>query len=84
MKQRDIKNLVCIGVLAFGILLIIASFIVPPLGVVDNSVLTAIGEIFAFAGAYTGVDVIYQRGLMKYGKFGPSKEEHIEESPELS
>ena len=29
--------------------LIIASFIVPPTGVIDPSVLTGIGEIFAFA-----------------------------------
>lgn len=29
----------------FGLLLIIASFILPPMGVVDNSVLAAVGEI---------------------------------------
>lgn len=35
------------GVVAIG--LIIAGFIVPPTGVIDGSVLTATGEIFAFA-----------------------------------
>lgn len=72
MKPR-IKNYVSIGTLIFGILITIASFIVPPLGVIDNSVLTAIGEIFAFAGAISGIDVIYQRGVMKYN--GKSDEE---------
>ena len=49
--------------------LIIASFIVPPTGVVDPSVLAATGEIFAFAalGAVIkaidkGVDAKVQRG----------------------
>ena len=49
--------------------LIIASFIVPPTGVIDPSVLAATGEIFAFAalGAVIkaidkGVDAKVQRG----------------------
>lgn len=39
----------------FGLIalaLIIASFIVPPTGVVDPSVLAAVGEVFAFAALY--------------------------------
>lgn len=32
-----------------AIALIIASFVVPPLGVLDSSVLAGVGEIFAFA-----------------------------------
>jgi hypothetical protein len=49
--------------------LVIASFIVPPTGVIDPSVLAATGEIFAFAalGAVIkaidkGVDAKVQRG----------------------
>lgn len=55
------------SVVAMG--LIIASFIVPPTGVIDPSVLAATGEIFAFAalGAVIkaidkGVDAKVQRG----------------------
>lgn len=29
--------------------LIVSGFIVPPLGIIDNSVLTAVGELFLFA-----------------------------------
>lgn len=35
-----------------AIALIIASFIVPPTGVIDPSVLAGVGEIFAFAALY--------------------------------
>lgn len=34
---------------SIGILMLIGGFICPPLGVIDNSVLTGVGEIFAFA-----------------------------------
>lgn len=81
MGTAKLKDMVCVGALVFGILLIIASFIVPPLGIVDNSVLTAIGEIFTFVGAYAGFDVVYRRGLMKYGinKQDEEKEKEDEE-----
>lgn len=38
--------------------LIIASFLLPPVGVIDNSVLAAAGEIFAFAALGTLVHAI--------------------------
>lgn len=44
------------SVLAIG--LIIASFIVPPLGLIDPSVLAAVGEIFAFAALGTVIKAI--------------------------
>ena len=40
----------------FGIILLIAAFIVPPTGVIDPTVLTAFGEILTFAGAIIGID----------------------------
>ena len=50
--------------------LIIAGFIVPPMGVVDGSVLTAVGELFAFPTLWTVWHAI-DRGIdakMKIGK----------------
>ena len=44
----------------FGMGLICVSFIVPPLGVIDASVLAAIGEIFTFSGALIGIDYHYK------------------------
>lgn len=45
-----------------SVLLIITSFILPPAGAVDPSVLAAIGEIFAFAALWTVVKAI-DKGL---------------------
>ena len=40
----------------FGVLLISAAFFVPPMGVIDPTVLTAFGEILTFAGAVISID----------------------------
>ena len=45
-------------VLVFGIALIIAGFCVPPVGVIDGSVLTGLGEIFAFAASIDGLNYL--------------------------
>ena len=41
-----------------AILLLIAGFVVPPLGVISPSVLTGVGEIFAFAALWTVIKAI--------------------------
>ena len=45
---------------SFGAILILTAFFVPPLGVIDASVLTAFGEILTFAGAVMGIDYKYK------------------------
>lgn len=42
----------------FSIILLIASWLAPPTGVIDSSVLAAIGEIFAFAALGTVIKAI--------------------------
>lgn len=42
-----------------GLVLMTASFIVPPTGVIDPTVLTAIGEVFTFSGSLIGIDTHY-------------------------
>ena len=44
----------------FGVLLIIASFVTPPTGVIDPTVLAAFGEILTFAGSIIGLDYHYK------------------------
>lgn len=44
----------------FGILLLAGSFFVPPLGVIDSSVLVAFGELSTFSGSLIGVDYHYK------------------------
>ena len=57
--------------------LLIAGFIVSPLGVIDGSVLTAFGESCAFAGALFGIDYTY-----KYKSKRRSKDSDNSESSE--
>lgn len=48
--------------------LIISSFIVPPTGVVDPSVLAATGELFAFAALWTVIKAIDKGSDIKLSK----------------
>lgn len=40
--------------------LLIAGFCVPPVGIIDNSILIAFGEILTFVGAIFGIDYTYR------------------------
>lgn len=40
--------------------LLIAGFVVPPLGMIDNSVLVAFGETITFVAALLGIDYNYK------------------------
>lgn len=55
-----------------AIILLVASFILPPTGVVDPSVIASVGELFAFAALATvikaidkGVDATLSKGDMQ-------------------
>lgn len=64
---ENVKLLVQLGisvvVIILGCGLIIAGFIVPPVGVIDNSVLIAFGEVCSFVGALLGIDYTYRYKL---------------------
>ncbi len=45
--------------------LLIAGFLVPPLGVIDGSVLIAFGETSTFVGAVLGIDYNYKYQIYK-------------------
>lgn len=42
-----------------GMVLLAASFMVPPKGVIHSSVLVALGEVFTFSASLIGVDYHY-------------------------
>ena len=63
-------------VLIFGICLIIAGFCVPPVGVIDGSVLTGLGEIFAFSASIDGLN--YLTAKLPAQQSQPKQEEEIE------
>jgi hypothetical protein len=48
--------------------LLIAGFCVPPLGIIDNSLLIAFGEACSFVGALLGIDYTYRYKIYTYNK----------------
>lgn len=58
-KELNIKLMISIFLVVIGCGLLIAGFIVPPLGAIHNSLLVAFGEIATFAGSVLGVEYKY-------------------------
>ena len=58
--KKNLQICLATGLVIFGVILIIAAFIVPPTGVIDPTVLTAFGEILTFAGSLIGIDYHYR------------------------
>mgnify|MGYP003300015784 FL=1 len=60
-KKLNIQLLAAMILVIVGCGLLIAGFVVAPLGVIDSSVLVAFGETSTFAGALFGVDYHYKQ-----------------------
>lgn len=73
-KTELIKLLLAVGLCVFGCCLLIAGFIVNPLGVISQSVLIAVGEIFTFSGTILGINYAYQ-SKVKYLELELEKKE---------
>lgn len=78
-KPQKISFWVC---LLFSIGLLTASFIIPPTGKIDNSVIQSVGEIFGFAALYVvieaigrGSDIILKRGNTEVQMNNPDGDE---------
>ncbi len=65
-KKRTAQLVSAIILIVVGCALLIAGFIVPPLGVIDSSVLVAFGEILTFVGALFGIDYHYRSRSNSY------------------
>lgn len=59
-KHSIVQLIVACVLVALGVGLLIASFCVPPVGIIHGSILAAFGEICTFAGALFGVDYHYK------------------------
>jgi len=59
-RKRGVQLVAACVATGFGIALIITAFFVPPMGVIDPTVLTAYGETLTFAGALLGIDYHYR------------------------
>lgn len=73
-KTELIKLWLAVGLCVFGCCLLIAGFIVNPLGVISQSVLIAVGEIFTFSGTILGINYAYQ-SKVKYLELELEKKE---------
>ena len=78
-KSHKIAFWIC---LAISTALLVSSFIIPPTGVIDPSVLRGVGEIFAFAVLYVviealqrGTDVTLHKGDVDISLNNPDKDE---------
>lgn len=59
-NKLKFQLLVSAVLIIVGCGLLIAGFCVPPVGIIDNSVLIAFGEILTFVGAIFGIDYSYK------------------------
>ena len=63
MNKLDYTAKWAVGILTIiSVALIVGGFFVPPLGVIDGSVLTAVGEIFAFAALWVVAHALFVHG----------------------
>ncbi len=66
LKQKlDLRLVVAVVLTIVGSGLLIAGFIVPPLGMIDSSVLVAFGETSTFVAALLGIDYNYKYQMYK-------------------
>ncbi len=65
VKRESARIWLGVGLAVFGCLLIIAGLVIPPTGVIDGSVLTALGEVLGLSGACMGVFSIQRRDNAK-------------------
>ena len=59
-RELNIKLAISIFLVVIGCGLLIAGFIVPPLGAIHNSILVAYGEVATFAGSLLGIEYRYR------------------------
>lgn len=64
-KSLDARLIVAVILTVVGSGLLIAGFIVPPIGVIDSSVLVAFGETSTFVAAILGIDYSYKYQIYK-------------------
>lgn len=59
-NKANIQFFTGIAITFIGILLLFTGLVMPPMGIIDWSVLTAFGEIATFSGALIGIDYTYK------------------------
>lgn len=65
IKKESVRIWLGVGLAVFGCILIMAGLIIPPAGIIDGSVLTAVGEVFGLSGGCIGVFAMGRRDNAK-------------------
>lgn len=60
IRRFSVQIWVAVAMAATGIILLFASFIVPPTGVIDPSVIACLAEVLTFSGSCLGIDGNYK------------------------
>lgn len=68
--KENIKFIASVGLLIAGVVIVFVSLYIPPVGVVDSSILTLIGENFCFVGAVWGIGQYTKVQLKKLENVG--------------
>lgn len=76
--KLNLRLIVAMLLTIVGSGLLIAGFIVPPLGVIDSSILVAFGETSTFVAAVLGIDYNYKYQIYKNRVVKGSKENENE------
>ena len=71
-KHRYVQLAAAVFLILVGCGLLIAGFIVTPMGEIHSSVLIAFGEILTFAGTLLGIDYRYKYKYNNNGNNTPS------------
>ena len=77
IKRESVRIWLGVGLAVFGCLLIIAGVCIPPTGVIDGSVLTAVGEVFGLSGASMGIFAYNRRDNAKLDYMYRHFEEYV-------
>jgi membrane-bound ClpP family serine protease len=65
-EKMTIQLWLAIFLAVMGVILLWVGLFLPPTGVIDASVLTAMGEVFTFSGSLIGIDYSYKFKTIKY------------------
>ena len=58
--KKHFQLMTAVVMCGFGCTLLIAGFVIPPMGEIHHSVLIAFGEILTFSGSLVGIDYKYR------------------------
>ena len=58
--MKKLQLILSVTLCTFGCMMLIAGFVIPPVGEIHHSVLIAFGEILTFSGSLIGIDYHYK------------------------